>query len=234
MVSVRKLAVIFVALTLGAAAEAQTSLAVSIEPGKAYSHKVKFGIVSMNVTPQIAIWIETAGGKYADTIYVTRNAGTSAWVAAGSSRRPESLPVWSHARGVASSDGVYMPDKATKLPDSVSGASPKAGFAKTWTAPASLGPGKYRVRVELNSSFDWNEAYPDKLPKTEPHWSEVNGQPSVVYEGLVDLGSVANEVELAPIGIGSLRGEDGEVNADMKGLTTALELVASIKVEYRP
>jgi hypothetical protein len=234
MVSVKKFAAIILALVLGTAAAAQASLSVSIEPGKAYSQKVRFGLGAMKVTPQIAIWIETADGRFVDTVFVTKNAGMAAWAAAGKSRRPESLPVWSHARGIAAADGSYMPDKANRLPEAVSGVTPKAGFAKSWKVPAGLARGMYRVRVELNSSFDWNEAYPDKLAKTDPRWSEVNGQPSVVYERLIEFGDAASSVALAPVGTGSLRGENDSVSADMKGLTSALELASEIKVEYRP
>jgi hypothetical protein len=213
---------------------AESTLSVSVQSGPAYAHKVKFGLISMSVTPQMAIWIETADGRYIDTVYVTKNAGTAAWTAAGGSRRPESLPVWSHARGVAASDGLYMPDKTHRLPDAVSGATPKAASTKAWKVPASLSPGTYRIRVELNSSFDWNEAYPDKLPASDPRWSAVNGQPSIIWECKLELGGSASSADLQAIGRGSLRGESGAVSPGLEGITSAKELASSIRAEYLP
>jgi hypothetical protein len=209
-------------------------VAVSVVPGPAYLHKVKFGLFSMTLTPQTAIWIETSDGRYVDTIYVTEKAATGKWSAAGGARRPETLPVWSHARGLAAPDGLYMPDKANRLPDAVSGATAKSAFTKTWQLPAGLVPGSYRIRVELNSSYDWNEAYPDKLPKTDPRWSEVNGQPSIVWECALELGDGATRASLAPIGTGAIRGEDGALRSGLEGITSARDLAASIEAEYRP
>jgi hypothetical protein len=226
---------ILAVLAVGAMSlESEPSIVVSVVPGPEYSHKVKFGLASMTITPQMAIWIETADGRFVDTIYVTEKSATAKWAAAGGARRPEALPLWSHARGVRADDGLYMPDKKGRLPDAISGATPTKAFSKTWKVPASLAPGSYRVRVELNSSFDWNEAYPDKLPKADPRWSEVNGQPSVVHEATIQLGRGAESVVLEPKGTGSLRGEDGKVTSGLLGLTTALELVEPIKAEYKP
>ena len=223
-----------IAAVLATASWAAPSLVVSVESGAAYSQKVKIGVFSLNVIPQAAIWIETADGKFVDTIYVTKSAAQQGWTAAGGARRPESLPVWSHERGIPAPDGSYMPDKAHRLPDSISGATPKASYSKAWSIPASLAPGKYRIRVELNSSFDWNEAYPDKLAKSDPRWSEVNGQPSIVWEGVLELGRGASKADLFPAATGDLRGESGATKAGTKGLTTALALAAAVKAEYRP
>jgi Predicted periplasmic protein (DUF2271). len=221
-------------LTTTQAASAERTLTVTLEPGSAYSHTVKLGLFSMTTQPQMAIWIETAEGRFVDTVYVTDKAATGSWMAAGGSLRPESLPIWSHARGPASNDGRSMPDKKSRLPDSISGATPKAAFHKEWRLPASLEPGEYKVLVELNSSYDWNEAYPDKLPKSDPRWSEVNGQPSIVWEAMIDLGTEPVTASLAPMGTGALRGEDGELRAGLDGLTSALDIAASISAVYRP
>lgn len=216
------------------AAENERSITISFAPGSAYSHKVRFGLISMSLAPQIAVWIETADGRYIGTIYVTGKSAAAGWRAAGGARRPEALPVWSHARDVAAPDGQYMPDKAHRLPDAVSGATPKSAIAWTWEVPADLAAGSYRIRAELNSSYDWNDAYPDKLPKTDPRWSEVNGQPSIVWEGALEIGAAAAKARLEPVGTGSLRGEDGGLKPGLEGLTTARDLAASISAEYRP
>jgi len=231
----KKIIAILIALALvGAGLAAQGTVAVSLTPGAAYIHKVRLGLFPMSMPPQMAIWIEAADGRYVDTIYVTDKAAAGKWRAAGRSLRPESLPVWAHARAVAGRDGSFMPDKAHPLPDAVSGATEKAAFQRIWQVPAGFEPGTYRVRVELNSSFDWNEAYPDKLAKTDPRWSEVNGQPSIVWETSLQIGDQAVAAELAPIGTGALRGEDGAVRLGLDGITTAKDIAASIEAAYRP
>jgi hypothetical protein len=230
----KKLFICVLAAAIGVAAIAEPSLRVSIRPGAAYESKAKFGLISITVIPQMAIWIETAEGKYVDTIYVTRKSATSSWSSAGGARRPEALPIWSHARGVAAPDGLYMPDKAHRLPDSISGATPGTAFSKAWKVSASLAPGKYRIRVELNSSFDWNAAYPDKLPKADPRWNEVNGQPSIVWEAVIAIGGAAASSDLAPVGTGALRGDNGAVTPGLAGITSAKDLAASIRAEYLP
>jgi hypothetical protein len=225
-------AVLATAVAMGTDLSAEASIAVTVRPGSAYSHKVKFGLFSATLVPQMAIWIETTEGRFVDTIYVSGK--TAKWSAAGGARRPETLPVWSHARGSALSDGLAVPNKAKRLPDAVSGATPKAAFTMVWKVPAGLAPGSYRIRAELNSSYDWNEAYPDKLPKTDPHYSEVNGQPSIVWECALELGGAAVETELEMVGTGALRGEDGAVTPGLEGITSAHDLAASIRAEYRP
>jgi len=227
-------AVLACVVAMGTELTAEATVAVSVAPGPAYSHKVKFGLFSMNLVPQMAIWVETAEGRFVDTIYVSQKAAAAKWSAAGGARRPEALPVWSHARGIAAPDGSYMPDKAHRLPDAVSGSTPKAAFTATWEVPAGLAPGSYRIRAEFNSSYDWNEAYPDKLPKTDPRYSEVNGQPSIVWECALELGGPAAKAALQPVGTGALRGEDGAVAPGLAGITSARDLAASIEAEYRP
>jgi hypothetical protein len=235
----KKLAKIALAATLAMVAlgtdlSAEASVVVSVAAGPDYSHKVRFGLVSMTLTPQIAIWLETADGRFVDTIYVSHRAAAADWRAAGGARRPESLPVWSHARGIAAPDGLYMPDKAGRLPDAVSGATPKAGFARTWPLPSGLAPGAYVIKVELNSSFDWNAAYPDKLPKADPRYSEANGQPSIVWAGRIDLGGAAAKASLAPVGTGALRGDSGDLKSGLEGITSAASIASAIAAEYRP
>jgi hypothetical protein len=230
----RRLLAVALALAAGLGAWAAPRLTVRVEAGAAYSHKAKFGLASMTLTPQIAIWIEGEDGRFVDTVYVTRKSAKASWAAAGGARRPEALPAWSYARGARAADGLLMPDKRNALPDAVSGATPAKGFAKDWSPPPGLPKGVYVVKAELNSSFDWNEAYPAGLPRTAPRWSEVNGQPSVVWEGRIEVGDAAASASLAPVGLGDLRGESGAVASGLEGITSAKQLAAAIDADYRP
>jgi hypothetical protein len=216
------------------AAPASGTLELRLEAGKNYSHKHLFGPIPVRLTPQIAIWLEKEDGSFVDTIYVTRRSAKGDWKAAKGTRRPEALPVWSHARGIEAADGLYMPDAASSPADAVTGATPSASFARTWKLPAGLEAGIYRIRVELNESYDWNEAYPDKLPVGDPRRTEANGQPSILWEARLQLGANAASARLAPAGTGSLDGSSGEVKAGLEGITSARDIVASITATYRP
>jgi len=230
----RFVAALAAALALAATAAAQGRVEVRLEAGSAYSHTRWMGPVPMKLTPQIAIWIETADGRFVDTIYVTRRSAQSSWRGGANIRRPEALPIWSHARGVVAADGLYMPDRGHPLPDAVSGATPTGSFAKTWIVPADLAPGAYRIRAELNASFDYNEAYPDKLPASDPRNSGANGQPSILWEADIQIGPAPASVELKVLGTGSLRGSDGAVATGLAGITSARAIASGITASYTP
>lgn len=213
---------------------AEPAIAVKLKAGPAYLTQHWFGPVPAKMAPQAAIWLETAAGKYVDTIFVTKASAAEGWKAAGGARRPEALPLWSHARGVKAADGLFMPERSHPLPDAISGATSKAGFTRSWAIPASLPAGSYVLKVELNASYDWNAAYPDKLPKGDARYSLCNGQPSLLWAAAIELGGPAASAVLAPIGTGALNGEDGSLRPGLEGITTAKDIVASIEAEYRP
>jgi hypothetical protein len=222
------------ASSICASAWAAPSLSVSVTAGSSYSHTHWFGPAPVKLTPQIAVWVETENGAFVDTIYVTHRSAYADWRAAKGVRRPEALPVWSHACGIAAADGLFMPDAAQPLPDAVSGATPTKSFIKTWAPPASLPKGTYIVKAELNSSYDWNAQFPDKLSAADPRWTEANGQPSIIWEGRIELGGAGTKASLFPSGTGSLRGEDGTETRSLAGITSARGIALSIAAEYRP
>jgi hypothetical protein len=221
-----------ISAALGAAAQGRLEL--RLVPGPAYSHTKWFGPAPIKLLPQTAFWIETADGRFVDSIYVTHRSAAADWRFAAGARRPEALPLWSHSRGLRAADGLFMPDAGRPLPDAISGATPEAAFSKTWAPPAGLAPGSYRIRAELNLAYDWNEAYPDKLPTSDPRWSAANGQPSILWEAELVLGTATTSAELAPVGSGSLDGSDGALRSGLEGMTSARRIAASITATYKP
>jgi hypothetical protein len=205
------------------AAASGARVELSIAPGPEWAHVKWFGPVRMVLTPQIAVWLEDSSGRYAADLYITEKAGKSAW---GSVRRPEALPVWSHARGRRYADGLYMPTKDEPLPDAVSGPTPKpkkgdVEVLMTLTLPVEAGSGS-RLMVEVNSSFDFNAAYPERK-------GNVNGQPSIVY--VVEFGSAESDYSSAAIiGTGHPAGADGAIVPGTAGLDSALRIVEKIRV----
>ena len=222
-----------VPLLLASIAEG-AKLEITVNTGKHYTHSYRWGILNLRLAPQMAFWLEDEKGNFAANIYITYRSATSKWVGGKDIRRPAALPVWSHAQGIQYKDGLYMPDRDHPLPDAVTGATPKQSFTKEWNIPESLSPGRYVIKAEVNNSFDYNEKYKKDLPENDPDLNAENGQPSVVYEGEMVLGTKGAKIWLAACGHGHPTGRDGKIYADMKGLTSALEVVDSIAVEYLP
>ena len=218
------IAAVLLASTAAVFAEgAGGALRLSLTPGGEWSHAKRFGPVKVTLTPQIAVWLKRADGSYVADLFVTEKAGKSAW---GKVRRPEALPVWSHDRGVRYPDGLFMPTKADPLPDAVSGATPKPKkggdrIELTLALPADLPAGDYLVAVEVNSSFDFNAAYPETK-------ENVNGQPSVVYGVPFVWGASPAAGTAALLGTGHPAGADGAVRPGSAGLDSALRIVEEI------
>jgi len=197
-----------------AAAGSGRRFELDIVPGPHYLHSVGFLFFRIRIYPQLACWIESPDGKYVDTIFVTTKVGRKKWFGAPSAGRPEALPVWSHAR-----------DQAPLNTDAVSGATPAGSVRVGSPLAAGLSAGTYVVKLEVNSSFDYNERY------TRAN-SGVNGQPSIVYMGRIDVGKGEAETDLTAIGTGSVDGADGDIRPGLEGITTAREMLQSARILY--
>lgn len=190
--------------------------------------------------PLFAIWIEDMDGRYIQTLYVAKSAATgifryaaaenNKWVT-GEKRAPQTLPYWAHKRGVKASDGLYMPDSQTVVPDAYTGATPVTGFVMTSHADGPL-PDKYKVMLEINQNWDWNDYWTnDKFPGDENYkWS---CQPAVVYEAVIDARSGIDSYEMKPVGHSHYSGATGELFSDLSTLTTALKIADSITVKVK-
>ncbi|MGO9411040.1 MAG: hypothetical protein ACLQCB_09855 [Spirochaetia bacterium] len=189
-------------------------LELDLVPGSAFHHSLRFIIFRVPLYPQIACWVETPDGTYMGTIYATAKAAKKAWFGAPSAGRPEALPVWYHAR-----------QQGSGAADAVSGATPAGTVQVQSPLPTGLTPGMYVIKLEINSSFDYNERY------TRAN-SGVNGQPSVVYSGQIVVGKGEAQADLAPIGTGSVDGSDGNIRPGLEGITTALQMLQSARVQY--
>jgi hypothetical protein len=208
-----------------------TNITLSFEKGERYTQPTKvFGLITMDLTPQIAVWIEDTDGRYVDTLYVTEKAGTQGWMMSKKIRRPESLPCWSHRRGVVYPDGLYMPTKENPLTDAVTAASPAGNFRLMTRVPKEIS--RFVIMAEVNNPGDYNEAYLKTADEGSPNYSRggVSGQPSIVYAATVDLSSKPATVELVPVGHGSPDGADGVLYPDLSGLTTAKDIIKRITV----
>jgi hypothetical protein len=190
--------------------------------------------------PLMAVWLEDEDGKYIQTLFVPRSIATGVfrygsnasgkWVEAAK-RAPQTLPYWSHRRGVKASDGLYMPDPSNPVADAYSGATPTTSFVLKTRADNPL-PGKFRVMFEVNQNWDWNEYWTnDKYPGDIRYLN--NAQPAVVYEGMVNMSDLQERYLLKPVGHSHPTGETGELFTDLSTLTTALQIADSVVVRIR-
>jgi len=204
--------------------------------------------------PQMALWLEDADGGYVSTIYVTRRAAFEDWLGVTglaereAARRP--LPVWAGkhreigvepmaacaaCHGKRRSDDKAVSDDP--ILEGLTGRAPSSGFSLEWAVPERVGPGTYRVRAEVNHWADPNDRYAVGLPEDDPNQSggrPGSGQPSLIWEGIVEIGADPNDCDLVVIGHGHPAGLDGEIDPDLTGLTTALSIVDTIRVGYTP
>ncbi len=121
--------------------------------------------------------------------------------------------------------------------DAITSATPSAGFTREWHIPAGIKPGVYVIKAEVNQSKDFTDVYRADLRESDPNWSggkRGSGQPSLIWQGTIDLGGGAALATLKRVGHGHPAGANGDVVMDLSNLTTALDIVESIKVSYIP
>lgn len=193
--------------------------------------------------PLFAIWIEDDKGNYIETLYISRVISSSKfdygeevngeWKSA-TLRRPEALPYWSHKRGIQAEDGLYIPLKNAPDLDAVSGATPTGNFIINSKSSLSKKEKKYKIFIELNQSYDWNEYYTkDKYPDDKIYsGSGQVGQPSLVYATIINSSDLKNKSHkiMHLIGHGHYSGKDGKLYTDISNITTAKNIADRIIV----
>lgn len=210
----------------------QGDMKIFIEKGDNWIHDFPlFMGIKLKNPPQIAIWIEDRSGNYLSTIYASRKIATESWQSNGGNRRKEALPVWCYARGVQYSDGLYLPTKEEPLTDGLTGATPKESFD---VKIRSVGDQKqFVIKIEVNHSTDWNEAYPENAKDGDTNYSGDSGQPALVYSAMIDLDSNQREYTAILIGHSSPDGTNGEINPNTSSLTSALDIINKITINIQ-
>ncbi len=190
--------------------------------------------------PTFAVWIEDMNETLVSTIFVTKSIATgkyghayskdNIWLPdSGISIRPATLPYWLHKQTNGNIHSVSPQNPL--VPDAVSGATPKGSFTIE-TAVSKQLPNKFRVLLEINQAWDWNEYYTNaEYPGNFEY--KTSCQPSVIYAVTIDLQSPIKTYYLQPIGHGHYAGEDGLLYTDLRGHTTALQIAKSISVQLK-
>lgn len=208
----------------------QPKLKVFIKAGSAYESEPQPAFMGFTYTtvPQLVVWMETMEGEYIDTLYVTGKTSSSGFGRdeQGAIRRPEALPRWSHRRGIREADGYFAPHENKADLDGLSGATPKSDYLISLSTPHM---GRYRLLVEVNRSYDFNEYYSKNRFPDDPIYSGdgSSGQPSLIYEAIVEQGEAGQHL-LNLIGHGHHSGADGGLYADLTQLSTAKDILSFI------
>lgn len=186
--------------------------------------------------PLMAVWLEDADGNYLQTLYVAESIAkgiyghgdksTGKWMP-GPIRRPATLPVWAHKRGVKEADGLFIPTQETAIPDAYTGATPPAHFVLLAKADKPL-PGKFNLYFEINQTWDWNEYWTNnKYPGDTDY--KTSCQPALVYHTEIS-GPEYDTKNLELIGHSHYNGSDGSITTDLSTITTAKEIASGISV----
>jgi len=205
-------------------------ISIELKKGKAFQY------------PLFAIWAEDSIGNYIETLYVSRVISSSTfdygqkdngkWKAA-KIRRPEALPYWSHKRGIQASDGLYIPLNESPDLDAVSGATPTGNFIIKSKSDFKSNS-DYRILIEINQSYDWNEHYTkNKFPDDKVYsGSGQVGQPSLIYATnfkKTELETPTHKI-MNLIGHGHYSGKDGRLYKNLSQITTAKKIADRIIV----
>jgi hypothetical protein len=158
-----------------------------------------------------ALWLESEDGAV-HSVFASCKAAHRDWF--GGSERPEALPAWFAARALEEQAGG-----AVEV-DSISGATPVGAFS-AWTPRLDgWAEGPLALLIEVNVSFDDNEAWTD----------EVDGQPALVWGAdLSASGGSEGPIALELLGRSEL---DGSIDPDLEGMETALELLSDGTVQW--
>lgn len=209
------------------------NISVKIVEGEKWIHDFPLFLgIDLKNPPQFAIWLEDTEGTYITTLFATKKIATEGWKSNDGNRRKEALPHWGYQRGIIYDDGLYLPTKDEPLIDGITGATPKAGIELKVEPAAYLR--QFIVKVELNHSIDFNDAFPENAKEGDLNYSGGDmgsGQPALIYSALIDLDTNQQEYILQLIGHSSPDGTNGDIYEDLSGITSADKIVKKIVVQ---
>ncbi|WP_143247495.1 hypothetical protein [Agaribacterium haliotis] len=147
--------------------------------------------------------------------------------------RHEALPVFLHKLAVKDKHGRFVSDNSPLTGiDGYSGATAPGHFVYHSQSKQQLS-GRYRLRFEVNQSFDFNDYYSSDRFPDDPVYSGsgYSAQPSLIYESIVDFDSPQQFYVMKLVGRGHHSGEHGRVINDLNGMDSALNIVERVIVE---
>ncbi|MCU0370850.1 MAG: hypothetical protein MUC31_05500, partial [Bacteroidales bacterium] len=211
-------------------ASGQVETIVTNIDGRGIAIEVEFTRGKSHNHPLMAIWLEDMTGKYIETLYIAESIGKGIFQHGDKSqgqwqegpvRRPAALPYWGHKRGIRAEDGYFIPTPENPMPDAVTGPTPAGDFILKGKS-TSLVPSPFKILMEINQSWDWNEYWTNALYPDDENYRS-SSQPAIVYEAVIEPESGRKEFTMVPVGYSHYSGLDGSLTKDLGTLTTALE-----------
>jgi len=206
-----------------------TSLQLKFEKGTEHNH------------PLFAVWLADENGEYIQTLYVSESIGKGVfkrinkskgrWLP-GEIQRPAALPYWVHQRNEKNENGGLLPTPKNPVPDAYTGATPQASYVLNVKTEQPL-IGRYKIMLELNQTWDWNEFWFNALFPDEKEY-RTSSQPALIYAADINSDKKGVDIQLNPIGHAHYAGKDGSLTSDLSTLTTALNIAKSISVKILP
>ena len=114
----------------------------------------------------------------------------------------------------------------------MSGATPGGRALLQCNIPGRLTGEKLKLYIEANASFDFNDYYRQDIKAGEEGYSDVNGQPSMLWMAELDPSQVIGETAFHLVGAGEVMGDDHAVHDDLGHVSTGKELLWDIIVKY--
>jgi hypothetical protein len=206
-----------------------SDLEITFLVGKSHNH------------PTFAFWIEDLEGRFIETLYITQyfgsgifgrgSLGVGRWdTKPGRADRPSALPYWLHKR-VNMEEKVMLPSPDNPVPDGITAATPKGNFVIKAKALKPLSQ-KFRLVMEINQPWDWNEYWNNSLHLGDFNYS-VSCQPALIYAVTIDSSQKDVEYFLNPIGHSHFSGMNGKLYSDLSTITTAKEIVHKVSVKLK-
>lgn len=241
----RRLFIILLTTTLFGCANQKMNQApaekiISNSEGKGTSLEIDFYKGSHHNHPTFSFWVEDLEGNLIETLFVTKYLATGVYGhgalgegkwdnKAGEAKRPATLPYWLHKRGIMADGETYLPTPEQPIPDAISGATPVSDFILTTHSTSPL-PQKFRLLMEINQPWDWNEFWTNGLYPLDADY-KTSCQPALVYAVIINQEKPEKEYYLNPIGHSHYSGKDGELYTDLTSITTAKEIAHKVKVK---
>lgn len=192
--------------------------------------------------PTFSFWVEDLDGSYIETLFVTRYLGTGIYGHGslgegkwgnkpGEAQRPSTLPYWLHKKGTIKESESLLPSPEHPMPDAITGATPKGDFILTTRTSKPL-PEKFRLMMEINQPWDWNEHWHNNLFPDDANYKS-SCQPSLIYSVMIDRSNATDTYYLNPIGHSHYSGKDGKLYTDLSTISTAKNIINKVSVSLK-
>lgn len=223
-------------------AEAPLNIIQTNKGEKGIPVEIKFLSGRYHNHPTFSFWVEDLEGNYIETLYVTQylakgfyghgSLGEGKWDSKpGPAKRPSTLPYWLHRWSNNPDKKSTLPSPENPVPDAITGATPPGDFVLETVIDKPVAE-KFRVMMEINQPWDWNEFWNNSLHPGDFDYA-VSCQPALVYSVEIDRNQPGKDFYLNPIGHSHYSGVDGELYTDISTLTTAKEIVNKVCVRIK-